>query len=416
MADIHNQKNQQNQKNQKIEYRKVTPEEKLHVARVQGIAFGSVPNEKEIREQIAKGEYNSDDTYGAVDENGHVLAGMEIFPYTMWFDGHKAPMYGIGGVASMPESRRQGNIRKIFEKVFDDIYEKGAVFSHLYPFSHDYYRKFGYEQCGAVKKYILPLGPARKLKNNGTPHEFIKSENAENSDGVRDKLIEVHEAFAARHNVMISRSENRWNEVFNVSLFGIDRLYYWKNSDSDIKSWVKFKKSGDTMEIHDIAWTDHESMLGILQFMGMFEGAAGRMSLRASPEFIAELYWNNLYEIGTENHWMGMNRVVNAKRALELMKKPCGEGRFTIKVADGFAKWNNNTYSVKYGGGECIVNVNVSETTPDIVVSEHALMQMVLGVYEFEQIARRDDVQINGNTQILRQAFYKKNLLLTDFF
>ena len=395
----------------KIEYRKVTPEEKLHVDRLQGIVFNFMPNEKEIREKIEKGEYKSDNTYGAVDENGRVIAGMEAIPFTMWFDGKKVKMCGIGGVASMPESRRQGNIRKIFEKIYVDIYEQGVVFSHLYPFSHDYYRKFGYEQIGGATKYTLPLSSARKFKNKGSAHEFI------NGDNVKDKLKEVYENYASRHNIMLSRDENKWNDVFNVSLFSHERLYYWKDAENNIKAWVKFKKNNNIMEIYDIAWTEHESMLGILQFMGMFEGAAEKLSFRASPEFIAEIYWNNLYEIGIENQWLGMNRIVNVKRALELINKPDGEGKFVIKVIDDFAEWNNNTYTVEYGGGDCSVKIsNEIEIGADIETSERALVQMVLGVYELEQIAYRDDVKINGDMQKLKRAFHKKPLLIADYF
>ena len=394
-----------------IEYRQVTPEEKMHVTRIQSIVFGGHPNEQEIRDQIAKGEYDSENIYGAIDETGRVLAGMEVLTYIMWFDGHKVPMYGIGGVASLPESRRQGNVRKIFEKVFDDIYEKGAVFSHLYPFSYDYYRKFGYEHAGSVRRYKLPLENARKLKNNGTAHEFVKG--YDNSDEVRGKLIEIYEAYASRHNMMVSRNEDRWNGVFKVALFGADRLYYWRDTSGEIKSWVKFKKEGDTMQVHDIAWLDHESMLGILQFMGMFDGAADSLRITASPEFIPDLYWNEIYDIEEERATMGMNRVVDAKRALELIKKD-GEGKFKIKVVDDFAGWNNNIYAVEYGSGECAVKTGADNA--DIEVSARALMQMVLGMYGLEQIAYRADVQVNANMQTLAGIFCKKNVLLADYF
>jgi len=393
----------------KYEYRKVTPEERLYVTRVQSIAFSNhSENEEHIRELIAKGEYESDEVYGAIDENGRAAAGMESLPYVMWFDGHKAAMCGIGGVASAPESRRMGHVRKIFEKVFDDIYEAGAVFSHLYPFSHDYYRKFGYEPVGGVKKYKLPLEPARKLAAGGEAHEFIKG------DAAREKLVEIYEAYASRHNLMVSRSEGRWDDVFNIGLFGADRLYYWKNENSEIKSWAKFKKNGDTMEIRDAAWLDCEGMLGILQFMGMFDGAAENLSIKASPEFVPELYWNNLYDIDIEYDWMGMNRVVDVKRALELMKKPAGEGRFTIKIDDDFARWNNNTYDIEYGGGECAVKTTGAGA--DLETTQRAFMLMVLGVYGFESIASTRAVRLNGNKETLKRAFYKKNLLIADYF
>ena len=312
----------------------------------------------------------------------------------------------------MPESRRQGNVRKIFEKAFDDIYEKGAVFSHLYPFSYDYYRKFGYEHCGSVKRYTLPLGYARKLETNGTTHEFIKGDD----DKVRSELIGVYESYASRHNIMISRTDERWDEVLGVNLFGADRLYYWRDTAGTVKSWVKFKKDGNTMRVHDIAWADHESMIGILQFLGMFEGAADKLQLRASPELLADLYCNELYDLEESRDLLGMNRVVDAKCALELLKKD-GEGCFTIKVTDKFAAWNNNTYTVEFGNGECTVKSD-SNKGADIEVSELALMQLVLGVFEFDQIAQRKekDVRINANAETLRSVFRKKNLLIADYF
>jgi len=394
----------------KTEYRKVTPEEKLYIDRLQGMAFSVKLDESEIRAKIKKGEYNCDNTYGAIDESGRVLAGMEVIPYSMWFDGQKVSMYGIGGVASVPEARRQGNIRGIFEKAFADIYEKGAVFSHLYPFSYDYYRKFGYEHCGAAKKYTLPIAPARKLKNSGTAHEFIKGDN------VREKLIDVFELYASRHNIMISRSKERWDEVFDIPLFDNGRLYYWKDAEQNIKSWVKFAKNDDDIQVSDIVWADHESVLGILQLLGMFEGAAKKLVFTSSPEFIPELYWNNLYDIKTENIWLGMNRIVNVKQALKLMKKPKGNGQFIIKVVDRFAKWNSNTYKVEYSGGECMVNILSPSADADIEVSECALVQMILGTYGLRQIALREDVKINGDLHILEKVFCKKGLLITDYF
>jgi predicted acetyltransferase len=392
----------------KIEYRKVVPEERLAVSRVQGAAFSFEVNEADMREKIEKGEYKNDEIYAALDENGHAYAAMEALPYTMWFDGQKAAMYGIGGVASMPETRRQGHVRKVFEKVFEDIYEKGVVFSHLFPFSHDYYRKFGYEHCGSAVKYTLPVDAARRLKAGGEAREFVRG------GAQKERLIEVYEAYASRHNVMLSRSPHRWDEVLDVNPYGVDKLYYWTDDGENIRSWVKFKRNGRVVEVSDIAWEDRGSMLGILRFMGMFEGAAEKFSFRASPEFIAELYWNNLYDIQIENQWIGMNRVVNAKRALELLKKPDGEGRFSVKINDRFASWNNNTYAVEYGGGECRVDTASGEA--DAEVSELALMHMALGIYEFEQAAKRDDVQVNGNLETLKKAFCKKPILITDHF
>jgi predicted acetyltransferase len=391
-----------------------TPEEHLQVLRLQGFAFlfdafDKADDEAEILKKIESGELDNGVTYAAVEaKTGRVLAGMDVIPFQMWFDGHVTEMAGIGGVVSRPEARRQGHNRRLFEKVFADIHEKGAVFSHLFPFSHEFYRKFGYEQCGAAAKYILPLDSGRKLISGGTAHEYVKG------DDIRDELIAVYETYASRHNVMVSRGETQWEKAFNLTLAGAGRLYYWRDDSGVVKSWAKFKRVGEIMEIGDIAWADHEGMLGILQFMGAFEAEAKKMSLTPGPELIPELFWENLYNIEIKNHWLGMNRVVNAKRALELMQKPDEAGRFVIKIADDFARWNSRTYKVEFGEGDC----EVSETaeTADIETSAAAIAQMVLGVYDLHQIALRPDVQISGDTRGLSRVFHKKNIMIAEYF
>jgi predicted acetyltransferase len=398
----------------KTEYRKVTPEEKLHIARQQSISFyphmRSAPDEEEIRARIAGGEYISDNTYGAVDSNGRVLAGMEALPFLMWYDGQKVPMVGIGGVVSLPENRRQGHIKNIFMKIFKDAYDKGDVFSHLYPFSYSFYRRFGYEHCGAAIRYTLPLAPARKLKNDGTAHEFIRG------DAAREALINVYESYASRHNLSIFRSEKTWNDVFDVSLFSLDRLYYWRNAEQQVAAWVKYKRENETIMISDIAWSDHAGMLGILQFIGMYEGAAKKLSFRSSPECAAGLYWDELYDIETEPFWQGMNRVINAQRALEMMQKPEEPGAFAVKITDEFAPWNSGVYTVQYGGGDSVVTKSISGADPDMETAETAFTQMILGVYDLQQLVRCGAVRVNSRENMLYKVFVKKPLLITDMF
>jgi predicted acetyltransferase len=402
------------QKQDTVICRQATPDEHLHVLRLQGFAFlfdafGKATGEAEIREKIASGELDNGVTYAAIEQStGRVLAGMDVIPMRMWFDGHKADMAGIGGVATLPEARRQGHVRKLFEKAFADIHEQGAAFSHLFPFSYGYYRKFGYEHCGSAPKYILPIDAARKLGSGGSAHEYAEE------GGIRDELAEVYEAYASRHNAMVSRGEKQWKKIFDSSLADNGRLYYWRDDSGAAKAWAKFKRSGDTMEISDIAWADHAGMLGILRFMGLLGVEAKKMSLRPGPELIPELYWENPYDIEIQNQWLGMNRIVNAKRALELMEKPDEGGRFVISVADDFARWNSRTYRVAFGGGAC----EVSETgeTADIEASAAALVQLLFGSYELRQIAKRPDIRVNGDMRALGRIFRRKNVLISDYF
>jgi len=395
-----------------MDYRKVTPEEKVYIHRLQSLAFNFSVSETEVREQITKGEYHSDHTYGAVTEAGQVVAGMDATPYSMWFDGRKASMVGIGGVVSAPENRRSGNVRGILRKVFDDAYESGVVFSHLYPFNFDYYRQFGYEHLGRAVKYRLPPGPARALKQTGRAAEYL---SAAAPAELTQKIKDVYETFASRHNVMISRGEDKWNRLLKTTLFGGDRLYYWMDENGEPRAWVTLEKTKDQLTIKEKAWADHRAMLGILQFLGMYEGSVPKMEITPGPELAAELYWPDLYAVEAEKSFnLGMNRLLNVASALTLLKKPSSQGQVIIQVHDSFAAWNEKRFLVEYAAGEGAV----SEThrSPDLELTQGILMLLVLGVYEPQLILDRQDVQTFGNQEGICELFPPKKIFIDDFF
>lgn len=394
-----------------MEFRKVTPEEKLYVTRVQSVAFSFIPDENAMREQITKGEMKCDDTYAAIDENGVVVAGMEAIPFEIYFDGNKVKMTGIGGVASAPEHRRGGNIRGIFRKVFDDMRDEGVVFSHLYPFSYDYYRLYGYEYSGYAIKYSIHPSAARKFKSAGTIGEYIKTDD---ENPIITELKAVYDCFASRHNSMLTANAHRWNASVNIPLFGENKLFYWKNDKGEIKSWARFNKKGDSVNIDEIYWCDSEAMIGILRFFGQFEGAAEKLVIKSGPEFNPELLWPNIYSIGNERNWIGMNRVVDAKKALELMKRPEKEAQFNIKINDEFAPWNQNTYNVQIGPDGC--QVKEVTNSPDIEISEKSLLQLLFGMYDLRTLSVKPDVQINARYDKFKGVFPLKQIFIGDYF
>ncbi|MCL2664488.1 MAG: GNAT family N-acetyltransferase [Defluviitaleaceae bacterium] len=392
--------------------RRLNNNDMISFQRLQHIAFSGSSSEESIRERIEKGEYSRDEYWGAVDGAGNVQSGMVIYQYLQYLDGHKASMAGVGGVASLPEIRRTGFIRKIFQNVFADCRERGTVLSYLYPFSHAYYKQFGYANCGFAFTYTLPTGAARKIETAGSVCEFKKDETE-----IKNKLSKVYEAHASRHNLMLCHDTVHFENFFEIEHLSPVHIYYWKNEADEIRSWVKYKKDGDKIFVEYIAWEDHEAMMGILQFLGMFEGAAGSicMNVKCSPEFLPELIWTDLYHISSERKCLGMARIMDAKAALGMMRAPCGEGKFTVRVTDKYADWNSGTYSVEFGGGQS--RVSISSAEPDVDVTEEALAQLVFGVFDFATAEKYiKDIKVGGNRETLSKVFVKKQLLLNDYF
>jgi predicted acetyltransferase len=77
--------------------------------------------------------------------------------FQVYLGGTQVPMSGIGYVASYPEYRGDGAIRRIMTRILRDNYDKGTVLSYLAPFSYQFYAKFGYGYAFNQKLYRVPM-------------------------------------------------------------------------------------------------------------------------------------------------------------------------------------------------------------------------------------------------------------------
>ncbi len=147
-----------------IEIRKLSADELIQLYRMHAIVYNFRRDfSKEENQKPDPLDHPADWSWGVFDGK-KLIAGMHEIDYLMRFDGHSVKMSGIGGVGTLPEARKSGHIRHIFEKLLLQAYEKGVVFSSLSPFSHDFYRKFGYEIACARNKISIPTDVLSGIK------------------------------------------------------------------------------------------------------------------------------------------------------------------------------------------------------------------------------------------------------------
>ena len=139
-------------------HRLTEKEELLESDRICSIAFVSPWDREEAVRGLESPDFQPTVSFGHFTEEGQLTASLLLPQFQMRYEGHDVPMVGVGGVASLPEYRYGGAVRQIFHTALEWMWDQGAVFSTLYPFSHSYYRKFGYELCQLVTQYKLSTG------------------------------------------------------------------------------------------------------------------------------------------------------------------------------------------------------------------------------------------------------------------
>jgi predicted acetyltransferase len=344
---------------------------------------------------------------------------MVELPFLMRFDGAGVPMSGIGGVGTLPEARNSGCVPAIFAKFLPEAYEQGTIFSNLTPFSHAYYRKFGYELACARNEITIPVREFSGLKPWGTFTQIFPGDDT-------SALATVHSAYIEGLNHAICRDnwpDNRaWriftrDDPYSTGIF----LYLWRDEDGRPRSYIKYQDqtAGDEhiMAVLELAFTDREALYGVL---GLVKGLATqfRRFKWPMPTFLdpTDLV-SGLWDLNQHIIPRDMTRIVNVKQALRLMRRPPGEGSYTLEVMeDPYIGANRGRWCVEFGAEES--RVTASSAEPDLCCDIPSLSQLVTGYRSLENMlrTRKAGLELRSNRETLERVFTLRPQHVTEYF
>jgi predicted acetyltransferase len=405
-----------------VEIRRLKPEELPQLFKIHTVVYNlrnEYPAEKQNEEnkQVDPLEHPAEWAWGAF-EKGKLLSGMFEIDFLMRFDGNNAKMSGIGGVGTLPEARTGGLVRQIFERLLPEAYAQGAIFSNLTPFSHDFYRAFGYEVACARNDITIAAKEFLKLKPQGKFVQIFPEDDT-------SALQEIHSAYIRNLNHGICRDywpDNRaWkrftkSDPYSTGIF----LYLWKDENGVPRSYIKYQdKEGDEghdMSVLELAFVDREGLYGALGIVGGLS-AQFKQFRWLMPTFIDPIdLSSNTWEIDQQIKARDMTRVINVKAALEMMRLPSGEGSYIITVEDTHIPANTGKYLVEFGPGGS--HVSLTQKNADIQCDMRALSQLVTGYRTLENAlrTRKSGLELYGNSETLHRVFTLRPQHVTEYF
>jgi len=357
-------------------------------------------------------------------ENGRLQSGLTEINYLMNFDGNSVPMSGIAGVGTLPESRKGGLVRTIFEKLLPEAYERGVIFSCLAPFSYSYYRQFGYEISCARNRINIPMKDFSHLKLRGNFTQIFPGDDT-------SCLAKVHSEYIKKVNHGIHRDywpENlAWRDFTNNDPYakGIF-LYQWIDDSGEpgghVKYEVKKEPNKTIASISELIFKDNASLYGILSLFGaqnaQVDAFEWLMPSYIDPMDIMAALSSNDMEIEQRLIHRDMTRVINVKAALEMMRTTdtSGNAEFCIGVEDNLISANNASFLVEFGKqGK---RVSITNKEPDIKCNIPALSQLITGYRSLDNMlfTKKSGLEIYGKKNMLSGFFTQRPQHMTEYF
>ena len=333
----------------------------------------------------------------AAFENGKLIAGVEVFDFRCNFCGNILNAVVASGVCSLPESRRKGGIRKIFDEIGKTAADNDITLGFLHPFSISYYEKFGYANLNKMFAIKVPFANLTHIQRNNDVILYTGDQFEE--------LSELHRKCALEENLMTLREDKK--HFCDKPLEEADYTYFRRDKNGIADGYIRFKVNRpNDLVIEELFVLSPDALSGLVGFVRNYDGIVKNLIVKnqyqGSPFACMA---DRIHDVIYEYNGGVAGRIYNMKKLLESNVYPEKSGRFRLKSIDDIEN-NNGVFDVEYNNGKVCVSFS-KDGDYDISLTAPAAARLLLAGegHNAKNAMYINGVEINGNADDFFRAF-----------
>jgi predicted acetyltransferase len=284
-----------------------------------------------------------------VEDEGQIVSTLLCQPMPVYINGSPVSHSSTGAVATIPEARNKGCAGAMMAETVRLLRSEKVYLSSLWPFSYEYYRKYGWEIASETRSYS---GPGKVFMELG---DASKAREAVEGDLRHVKAI--NDDWAQNYNCLTQRSDAWWDRVLDVKepLKTDTHAMVLHMTDGRLDAYAAYKIGGDdenrAIDVNEIAFLEAEHRRDMLALLGSMV-PEGKLSFIAPMDdlFLQEMPNPRLVNTGVNASFQF--RVIDPKGAMESLSLDEDiSGRISFSLTDPVFKegWE---FGVEADGGE----------------------------------------------------------------
>ena len=349
--------------------------------------------------------------------------------FTLRIRGVDRDVAGLSAVASPPEHRRQGHVKRLLRESLAEYRRDGVHFSVLWPFEHGFYRRYGWATVSRYRRIRAPpkqfafvddAGDAGAAADGDEPAGRFRRLDADDHAAAAAVLS----ATADHTDFTMARTEDWWRER-TLRGWKTDPFVYGWERDGELRAlWSYTFEEGDapdegtTMVVSDAAVAEPSAWDHVFRFCRNHDSQVETVRLRL-PEDRSVLDRVADPEAVTEEIRSGpMFRLVDVAGALEALDPdPAIETTFTLAVDEPLAGWHDRLLRVTVTDGVVDVIHEDTDVSVDVTTGVGALSQLYAGYRTVTELRTYADLTVDDAVAgDLRALFPPRRTDLREWF
>lgn len=253
------------------------------------------------------GSMTSPEKVVSLSRDGRTVSALHLLDRTMFLRGGLFDMPFVVAAATVKELRGMRLLETVMRSAFEKLYSQGKAFVALYPFSHAYYRKYGFVTYTRISRKTI------KYERDGET-EILPCTSKE--------MLKIYNRFCAGKHGYIVRQTETYDEL--LKRWAVDKLVSFTVKKAKREAYVVFSPFSDEVE----------EACGDIELLDGAEELDGKIC----PDFD-----------GTIEEY-AMARLVDVKGALEGIRYDA-DGEFAFVLKDSFFPKNEGKYMLRVSGG-----------------------------------------------------------------
>lgn len=310
----------------------------LDIARV---AFHIRPREV-LREYLGGLVSRGAEPWG-IYHRGNLQAGAVLYPFRMRLRAGLVDMGGVGFLCSSLDARGHGFTRTLLVELLRIMREKDQAVSVLYPFSLDFYRKYGWEIFSRERRIRVRTRDLAVEPPGGIEAKLLPFPD--------ETAQEFYNAYARGHYTLAQRGQLEWWKALFTRDDEVERgVVALARGEGPVGLIVySVPEEGSRMVVHLFIGRDEEARRAGLAFLSRLTFQFEEIEFLGPPDL--EL-WPYLREPPVEDSFRepAMLRIVSLE-ALDGLPVAAEDMEITLAVEDPQAPWNRGAFTLVVEGG-----------------------------------------------------------------